>query len=572
MNRDVPHRYQGMADCWLIPLLNRSGQLSSRRLAQLTARGRKGPVFIQNLLVDRGILSKDQLYRLVREQLGVMGTGRAGWSPDVEQLIALGSERLRRWQVLPLLADGPELRILSSVPPPAAVERWLEFTSGKEIQWLFAFQRDLESTWVALSRALEWLRDCLSACRSAAVAESNMIHQFADVLLCRIAQQKGQLKAVYLPGHAVRLQIETRQGDSENLAMPSILWPSLLRLLLRLGGCHAKILKEKNTAVVSLPAVKAAFGARLQWREEKGRLQFTIQWVGPVMGEAGRKEPSGRTELLYLPELLRQKNGLLLVAGGLDAQVRGLFHPLLLEQKRTGKRLLLLERQPLGWTPGVVQVRWHPGREPDLPTLMRSFLTIDPSVVVLEPSGREVAIDMAVREARRRLVLLLIEKSGVFAALHLVQNCTDPETLARVFLAAVAVHRVPALCPGCRSKTLPLELQTACAPSGSPTKTSGCPACGFTGYAGWTLIHEYLPASPALKNALRQQELLEAVAGTGLLWISLQQSGLALICEGVTDRSALNQLFQRLGLSPEGTSQKSDMPEREELRLAGLPK
>lgn len=572
MNKEDRNTAPRVADGWLIPLLLKNEILSSRQLKQLLAPLEQEPVFLQNLLLARGILTAEQLYRLVWRRLGICGRNPSVCQPDIEQIFALGANRLQAWQILTLIGQTPPLNVVAALPLTGEQERWLEWRCGMEVRWMFGVQREVAHTWRRLSQALGWLRDYLNAQGALPSEGSNLVDSFVRLLLARVAERRGLLHAFYLPGNAVRLELETEHWEKEHFAVPSILWPSLLRQLFKLGGCRWEMVEEKNNATLVLPAHQAEFGARLRWKKNAHRFELSLQWVEHLQEGKETPRPAEHPNFKYIPELLRKNNGLVLLSGRLESPVRGRLNLELEMLKMEGKRLLIIERQVSPWIPGVVKLRWQTGHEPGPGALLRSFLSLEPEVVVLEPAGEKAAIALAVQEARRRLVVLVLEKPTVFSALEHLQQKVAPQDLAAVFSAAVAVQKLPALCTRCRPVALP---RAGLVPTGGAELSGGavgCPACGFTGYAGWVLIQEFLPASPELRKALHQQASVEDIVNGSAHRISFQENAWALIRRGVTDWQAVQQLFGQLGISPSDVSPTSLSPARTAQVLAGSVK
>ncbi|MBW2168500.1 MAG: Flp pilus assembly complex ATPase component TadA, partial [Deltaproteobacteria bacterium] len=212
---------------------------------------------------------------------------------------------------------------------------------------------------------------------------------------------------------------------------------------------------------------------------------------------------------------------------------------------------------------GLRQVEVKPKIGLDFARVMRSFLRLDPDVIMIG--------EMRDYETASTGVEASLTGHLVFSTLH---TNSAPETVTRLldmglnalnfsdaFLGVLAQRLVRKLCTNCRKAYHPSkeELEDLVNEYGEKDfkakklefdsgltfyRPVGCELCSGSGYKGRMGIHELMEGTPSIKNLIKKQgtseELLLQAAKEGMT--TLKQDGIQKVLQGLTDMSEVRRV------------------------------
>ena len=239
--------------------------------------------------------------------------------------------------------------------------------------------------------------------------------------------------------------------------------------------------------------------------------------------------------------LAAQPHGMMLICGPtgsgktttLYAAMRGL---------QDGKRKIVSVEDPVEYhLDGVNQIQVRADIGLGFSDILRSVLRHDPDVIMVGEARDSETAHIAVQAALTgHLVLCSLHTNEAAGAVtRLCDMGIEPYLLASTLRGVVAQRLVRKLCPHCRTQDS-IDTKAAerlgLAPGAKIWRPNGCPECRNTGYAGRTVIAEFMPANETLQN------LIQASAGSAAIertmraqgMKSLQEDGLLKVSEGVT--------------------------------------
>ncbi len=206
---------------------------------------------------------------------------------------------------------------------------------------------------------------------------------------------------------------------------------------------------------------------------------------------------------------------------------------------------------------GLRQVQVNPKIGFTFAHAMRAFLRADPDVIMVgEMRDLETAGTAVEASLTGHLVLSTLHtNSAPETVTRLIDMGLDPFSFADALLGVLAQRLARALCKQCREQYTPSaaeldELGAAYGPEAFRAlladehpfglklwKTTGCSACGKTGYKGRVALHELLVGSDDLKRAIQRKapidEIRHVAAQGGM--ITLLQDGVRKVIAGLTD-------------------------------------
>jgi type II secretory ATPase GspE/PulE/Tfp pilus assembly ATPase PilB-like protein len=207
--------------------------------------------------------------------------------------------------------------------------------------------------------------------------------------------------------------------------------------------------------------------------------------------------------------------------------------------------------------PGLRQVQVNPKIGFTFAHAMRAFLRADPDVIMVgEMRDLETAGTAVEASLTGHLVLSTLHtNSAPETVTRLIDMGLDPFSFADALLGVLAQRLARGLCKQCREQYSPSasELDELGAAYGVEAfqallkeehpfglklwKSSGCTACGNSGYKGRVALHELLVGSDDLKRSMQRKAPIDdirKVAAEGGM-ITLLQDGVRKVLAGLTD-------------------------------------
>lgn len=178
-------------------------------------------------------------------------------------------------------------------------------------------------------------------------------------------------------------------------------------------------------------------------------------------------------------------------------------------------------------------------------------LLLDPDIIYIDHlEGSPIIEDIVFAALGGRTILTSFTAYDAPGSIvKLLEWVKDPVILARSIGGVLAQRLIRTLCPNCK-KTAPIPeklLERMAEPPENPTFFApvGCEGCQFTGYIGRTLVTEYIPNSPTLRqmiiNRQNYQEFHLFARKQGIL--TLEEKALSLVFQGETSVDEFNRLF-----------------------------
>ena len=218
----------------------------------------------------------------------------------------------------------------------------------------------------------------------------------------------------------------------------------------------------------------------------------------------------------FLPEnlekfdqLLTSSRGIILLSGATGSGKSTTLYAALSSLNTEDKNIVTVENPVEMVLPGATQVNINEKAGLTFASVLRSILRQDPDIIMIGEIRDQETADIAARAAiTGHLVLSTIHTyNAASSVVRLIDMGVEPYMVSSSMLGVIAQKLVRRLCPECKQAYdatddelrllgLPITKQLTL------YKPGQCPACNNIGYKGRIAVHEVMPVSRAIKNAI----------------------------------------------------------------------
>jgi len=252
-------------------------------------------------------------------------------------------------------------------------------------------------------------------------------------------------------------------------------------------------------------------------------LDFRVATCRAITGENvvirildSRKANVGLESLHHSPHVLepfkrscKSSAGMILVTGPTGSGKSSTLYGALKYIYDPGIKIITAE-DPIEYSfPGIMQTQVHNKIDLNFSRLLRSFLRLDPDVILVgEIRDQETArISFDAAQTGHLVLSTLHTNDSVSSVARLLDLGVERSQIASSLSCALAQRLVRRICPACIDEYMPEEVEWSIVFDRYPShlrfyKGRGCETCGFTGYKGRTLISEVFEINKEIAAAL----------------------------------------------------------------------
>jgi len=266
----------------------------------------------------------------------------------------------------------------------------------------------------------------------------------------------------------------------------------------------------------------------------------------------------GLTErnLRVFKEALSRPHGLILVVGPTGSGKTTTLHSGLAQINQTNRKIWTAEDPVEITQPGLRQVQVNPRIGFTFAAALRSFLRLDPDVIMVGEMRDEETATIAVEASLTGHLVLstLHTNSAPETVTRLLEMGLDPYSFSDSLVCILGQRLARRLCVDCKERFHPSEAEynelvdeygrTEFSNTGLGLadvvmfRAVGCDLCGHTGYRGRLGIHEVLECTDVLKGLIKKRRadtdnVREQAASDGMT--TLKQDGILKVLRGLTD-------------------------------------
>ena len=532
-------------------VLRSAGLLSSEAEARARVALQESSERFDVVVTRLGLVSESALAQAVDAAADLPIAAAESFPADLSFAKGLSVPFLRENRALPIVLDENVLIVALVDPFDTFVRQSLEFVFGRKVQLVVARATDIDA---AIDRIfgtagaiatqtddyideddVERLKDLVS---DAPVirAVNRLIAQAADARASDIHIEPSEDRLM------IRFRIDGVLQDRD--ALPAAMRAPLVSRI--------KVLAGLNIAERRLPQ-----DGRLRIAVRGHEIDLRVATAPSIHGESVVMRILDRSKLAldfaslgFDPELIGQlraavnrPHGIVLVTGPTGSGKTTTLYAALAELNTSERKLLTVE-DPIEYRmPGVIQTQVNPQIGFTFGSALRSFLRLDPDVMMVGEIRDSETAQIAVQAALTGHMILstLHTNSAAGAIARLNDMGVEPFLLGSVLNGILAQRLVRKLCDECRVPYLASEelcSELGVDPGDAPTffHAGGCPKCAGTGFSGRTSLLEFLIVDDVIARLILRRadarEIAEAAAAAGMR--NLRSDGVAKARAGIT--------------------------------------
>ena len=535
------------------------------------------------ILYDLGLVSREHLYQVLCEKLGIPLIELGQFDMDVSVLRLVPEELARGSGIFPLCRSEGNLVVAVSDPlDPTPLER-LRFVVQMPVVPVLAAREEIEQAIRLYYGADPSGRDTPAAARQQRPdmrAVESAPAEDADTSVVKLVNKiieegytsgasdihiDGSLGAQHV---AVRFRRDGRL--SEYVRLPAHLRAGIVTRVKAMAGID---ISERRRAQQGRIDMIENGPPELQLRvitipTRDGNEDIAIKLVPDRDLLPLQMLGLGDSVMAGIEQLIAKGQGLVLITGPAGSGRTTTAHAILTRVNVPGAKIWTAESPVEIPRPGFSQIEANEKIGWDFATIMRSVMRADPDVIMIgELRDRETAA-LAVEASLRgcRVLSTLHGGSAAETYARVVDMGVDAYSLADAFLGVISQRLARRLCSRCRiSRALTADeidalLEEYC--DGTPLETSvvraewnarfgnvleiygatGCEACGHTAYRGRIGLYELMSGGAAMRPLLLQRrpvdELVAAAMRNGMR--TLKQDGIEKALAGHCDMNEVH--------------------------------
>jgi type IV pilus assembly protein PilB len=558
-------------------LLRERGHISATSLAQAVAEKQGKAVLLGELLLQRGLVDKDQLVSALEVVTGIAHVDCAEISPEPAALAKISREVARKCLAFPIAHQGSKLVVVMAEPQNLAVLDEIKFTAGTNVSPRFGFRHEIlqaidthygapdtdtdaeqaavrgtsrkkggedEIEFISTSSrqanrdaaqeiqaellrrttpAVKIVSDVIRAAHGKRASDIHIEPQATEVIV-RI-RVDGVLRDLRRVPRAMQNSLISRTKILADMDIAERRTPQDGRFMVRLG----------NTSIdMRVSTLPTQYGEKVVMRlldSVMGILNFSELSMPP------RVEKSLR-QVLALPQ------GMLLVTGPTGSGKSTTLYAALNLIRHTAVNIVTVE-DPIEYVlPGINQVHVNNKAGLTFANCLRSILRQDPNVVMIGEIRDKETAEIALKAAQTgHLLLSTLHTNDSLSTITRLLDLGIPAFMIASSVTGILAQRLVRRLCHCRQRVpasaaalerlavlgMTERIESLFAPV-------GCDACDQTGYLGRVGVYEILVFDERLREAIRSGEnsdnIRNVLRGSGLKL--MQDDAVEKIQQGIT--------------------------------------
>lgn len=571
----------------LVDILLKEGAIDQQKLSQARNLSRQNDISIEEALLKLRLIDEEQLARSVAIQYDLPYVEINAFTLDAGLSQYIGSVYAQKHLLVPISMLGSTLTLAMVQPLRQPDIRQLEDNIRLKIISVIASESSVLRGLKALYRV-----DLLSS--SSAMDEVNL-----DLVPDSISELLNKSQALDEP----EIEEEVRKVTEKDSVIVKLVnkviydaymkkasdihiepYPGKRDVVVRIridGQCsiYQRIPYKYKFAIPSRIKIMADLDIADRRRPQDGKIDFkkfgpldielrvaTMPTVGQLedvviriltSGEPTSFNQLGLTERnsQVVERALTSPYGLILVVGPTGSGKTTTLHSGLAIINSSNRKIWTAEDPVEITQPGLRQVQINPKIGFTFAAALRSFLRLDPDVIMVGEMRDEETAGIAVEASLTGHLVLstLHTNSAPETITRLLEMGLDPYSFSDSLLCVLAQRLARRLCSGCRETYVPSQAEKdelideygrdAFALTGfdpntfTLVKAQGCEQCGHSGYYGRLGIHEILDASDQLKYLIKRKSDTDDIRVQAMQdgMTSLKQDGILKVLQGLTD-------------------------------------
>jgi type IV pilus assembly protein PilB len=513
------------------------------------------------VLVEQGVLTHDQLARVVGERFGVDYVDLAVFDLDMGAINLITAHAARRFQAVPIgFAPDGALLLAMSDPTNVLTIDDVAMMTGRRIRPVAASVEDLGLLLTRLARMDESVDDLVDD-EPEVLEEDGTEPEDSGNPDAPVIRLVHSIIAQAIEQGASDIHLNPEEGDTRVMyRIDGVLVPAAtVKRRMALGVVsRIKIMADMDISERRLPQ-DGRFALTLEGRRVDIRV-VTLPLVGGegvmlrILDRGATIEDLGSlgmpaVALERFIHAISKPSGAVLVTGptgsGKSTTLYAALHAV-----NDGKKSILTIEDPVEQRiAGVKQMQIAPKAGVTFDVGLRSMLRADPDVIMVgEIRDRETARITVEAALSGHLVLSTLHTRDASKTLgRLIDMGIEPFLVSSAVDCVVAQRLVRILCPHCKraqrlSKAVRAEYDLG---EGTIYEPVGCSRCSGTGYRGRVGVYEVMSISDEMRPLILERAAPQAIAavaaseGMG----TLRDDGLEKVREGITSIAEVERII-----------------------------
>ena len=535
-------------------LFLREGLVEEDALEAALAEQRASGLRLGEILVERGIVTRTQVARVLAEQHELPFIELAESDVEIETATLLPEDLARRYCSLPVGLE-PDGALLVAVADPTNVlhSDELRLALGVPLRFGVAAPDAIDAAIAFIHQQVLTLVD--DDAEEAAVAAGG-VHdvESGDVDTPAVSQvNKTIQRALSLGASDIHFTPQPRglivrarvDGVVRELAtIPTSQQNAVTSRLKVMGRLDIAERRAPQDGRVAVKNGNQSVDLRMAVLPTKFGEKVTLR----VLNQAGA--PGSLSDLSLAPDVedlvrkaIRQPYGAILTCGPTGSGKTTTLYAALQELNTPDRTIMTIEDPVEYVTNGVDQIEVNVRAGLTFARGLRTILRSDPDTILVGEIRDEETAQIAIRAAMTgHLVLSTLHTQTAAAAIQrLADMGMEPGLVASTVTCLIAQRLVRRICPDCR-ETYPATAEELTALGLEPwtprvlAHGAGCTACGGTGFRGRVGLYEVLPVTGEIRALASERasttEIQNAAVASGMR--TLRDDGIRLCVEGVT--------------------------------------
>ena len=536
------------------------GLVTEPQVAAALATGKETGRMLGDILLDDELISGQDLLRALAAQFGVDFVDLDDVPIDAELVRRIPQNVARGHRAVPFAAQNGEILVAMANPIDVVAVDDIRHLLQAPIKAVMADSAQIDTTIERGNSSDSQVAEALLQVTSehaddetrepieAATTSSSPLVRFVDVLLARAVQDRASDIHIEPSAGGLRVRFRIDGVLSDALTPPASLQAGLLS--------RVKVMADLDIAVRRRPQ-----DGRTSVMVGNETIDLRVATIPTVHGEAAvlrilrpDQDISSLEGVGLVPDQLARFNealdrpwGLLLVTGPTGSGKTTTLYAGL-QKLNTPDRAVVTVEDPVEYRiNGLKQVQVSPKAGVTFATAMRSFLRLDPDVMLVgEMRDAETARTAVESSLTGHLVLSTLHTNDAATApVRMIDMGIEPYLIAASSVLVTAQRLVRRLCEHCRvPEPVPLDhlvgidvpetlIRNGHLMAGKPV---GCPRCKGTGYRGRLAIHEVMRFNDAISEATLERAPASVISQLAIDdgMIPLRSAGLYRVATGET--------------------------------------
>lgn len=529
--------------------------ITQEQLSQALDIQKKSGKRLGKVLSDLNYVSEDAMLQVLEFQLGIpyIDLSTIGIMPTAVALIPVSLAE--RHQIIPIKIEGKKLTLAMVDPTNFYAIDDVRMISNYDVEPIIASEKDVlrairESYGVQdlVDKAVNQMRpEDMSLATTIQTAEDAPIISLVNSFISQAI--KDMASDIHIEPQEKTLRVRFRiDGMLQEIgSFPRDIHAAII--------ARIKIISEMDIAERRIPQ-----DGRIKVREAGRDVDVRVSTLPTIMGEKVVMRlldqqavildinrlgfSPGNTDIYR--KLYTQSYGMILVTGPTGSGKTTTLYSTLLAVNSPSKNIVTLEDPVEYRLPGINQVQVNPKTGLTFASGLRSMLRQDPNVVLVGEIRDGETADIAIRASLTgHLVFSTLHTNDAAGTIiRLLDMDVEPFLVASSVLGVIAQRLVRVICPQCKdSYTLNPESIERNFLGVSPDEKIilyrglGCSYCNNKGYRGRMAIHEVMPITSKIREAINKKASSDEICSIAIQqgMTTMRQDGINKALAGVTD-------------------------------------